>query len=248
MGWMTSRHAILAALRRGTGGTLYVTGSGPRNRELVDAARQGGVAVETVDGGWLRRHAGDRARGAALQTQETAGASPTVELAEWLASRAPAADAPGLIVALDHVTDPHNLGAVLRSALLTGASLVVVPTRRSATGGDAVARTSAGASRFMPVAYVNNLRAALEQCREAGWWIYGADAGGEPAPSVSFARHVVLVMGAEGKGLSPLVRKTCDAVVTLPGTTPPESGVDSYNVSVATGMLLYEYRRQYPAD
>ena len=82
MGWMTSRHAILAALRRGTGGTLYVTGSGPRNRELVDAARQGGVAVETVDGGWLRRHAGDRARGAALQTQETAGASPTVDLEE----------------------------------------------------------------------------------------------------------------------------------------------------------------------
>jgi 23S rRNA (guanosine2251-2'-O)-methyltransferase len=107
-----------------------------------------------------------------------------------------------------------------------------------------VQRTSAGASRFVTTAYVPNLRAAIESCRSAGWWLYGADEGGTSLHNVEFAAKSVLVLGAEGKGLSALARKTCDEIVTIPGEAPPQSGVDSFNVSVAAGVLMYEYRRQ----
>lgn len=240
--WITSRHAIRASLARGTRGTLFLTSRGQKNRDLIATAERAGVPVEMVDGEWLRRHAGDRTRGAALRTEAVSEDSPTVELRPWL--EAHTEDDESLIVALDHVTDPQNLGAILRSALLHGTGLVIIPGRRSVTGGDAVMRASAGAARFVPTAVVGNLRQALEQCREAGWWVYGADAGGTALPTVSFSGRAALVLGAEGKGLSPVVRRTCDEIVTIPAVAPPDSGVDSFNVSVAAATVLYEFRRQ----
>ncbi len=244
MGWITSRHAIRAALEAPLAGTLLVSGKGPRNDELVQAAKRVGVEVRHVGSQELKRFAGDAARGAALKVEEASSQirSTTVELKGWLHDHAAATAS--LIIALDHVTDPHNLGAILRSALLMGSSLVIVPTRRSASAGDTVERTSAGASRFVTIAYVSNLRGALELCRDEGWWIYGADSRGTSLPTVNFSEKSVLVLGAEGKGLSPLIRKTCDEIVTIPGEAPVESGVDSYNVSVAAALLMYEYRRR----
>ena len=245
MGWITSRHAIRAALEAHSAGTLFISGKGPRNDEFIHAAKRAGVAVRHVGAQELRRSAGDAARGAALKVEDAGSQAPgmAVDLKGWLHDH----DAleTSLIIALDHVTDPHNLGAILRSSLLMGSSLVVVPTRRSASAGDTVARTSAGASRFVTIAYVSNLRGALDLCREAGWWIYGADSEGSSLPATTLAEKCVLVLGAEGNGLSPLIRKTCDEIVTIPGTAPPESGVDSYNVSVAAGILMYEYRRRH---
>lgn len=243
MAWLTSRHAIRAALADHQNGTLFLSGNEPRNRELADAAQRAGVAVRRVDSRELRRRAGDAARGAALFIEEESSSDGvTVELKSWLDTHRE--DRESLIVALDHVTDPHNLGAVLRSALLLQASLVIIPTRRSASTGDTVHRTSAGASRFVSTAYVSNLRSAIDLCRDAGWWLYGADSRGTSLVHVEFAARSVLVLGAEGKGLSPLARKTCDEIVTIPGQAPRESGVDSFNVSVAAGVLMYEYRRQ----
>lgn len=247
MAWLTSRHAIRAALAHYQSGTLYISGSEPRNRDLVEAAHGAGVDVRRVDSRELKRRAGDAARGAALLTEEGSPADGiTVELKSWLDAHRE--DQESLIVALDHVTDPHNLGAILRSALLLQASLVIIPTRRSASTGDTVHRTSAGASRFVTTAYVSNLRSAIDLCREAGWWLYGADSQGTSLVHVAFAARSVLVVGAEGKGLSPLARKTCDEIVTIPGSAPRESGVDSFNVSVAAGVLMYEYRRQRSGD
>ena len=244
MGWITSRHAIRAALESHSAGTLLLSGNGPRNDELFHAAKRAGVEVLQVGAHELRHSAGDAARGAALKVDETSLRRPgaAVDLKGWLHDHASLKTS--LIVALDHLTDPHNLGAILRSALLMGSSLVVVPTRRSASTGDTVERTSAGASRFVTITYVSNLRGALDLCRDAGWWIYGADSKGSSLPKTSFSDKSVLVLGAEGKGLSPLIRKTCDEIVTIPGAAPPESGVDSYNVSVAAGILMYEYRHR----
>ena len=244
MGWLTGRHAILAALRRGAAGTLYVVPPLHRHREVLEAARTTGVAVEQTTSETLRRNAGAAARGTALYLESSTRGNPTVELDEWLGEHGDAEAAP--IVALDHVTDPHNVGAVLRSAYLLSVSLVVVPSRRSAAAGETVLRTSAGAARFVPVAYVSNLRNALERCRRAGWWIYGADAGGTPAVETEFAGRSVIVLGAEGKGLSPGLSKVIDETVTIPSREAGESGVDSFNVSVAAGILMYEFRRRHP--
>ncbi|MFW5695078.1 MAG: RNA methyltransferase, partial [Alkalispirochaeta sp.] len=207
MSWVTSRHAIRAALEDQQQGTLLLSGKGARNDELLKAAKRAGVEVRFVGSQELRRQAGDAARGAALKTAPGGASTGTssVDLKIWLDHHMSPADS--LIIALDHVTDPHNLGAILRTSLLMGASIVVIPTRRSASAGETVQRTSAGASRFVTTAYVSNLRSAIELCRDAGWWVYGADSGGTPSHRIEFAAKSVLVLGSEGKGLSPLARK-----------------------------------------
>ncbi len=245
MSWITGRHAILAAIRRGTKGVLHLSGSRDRFSDLIAAAGRAHLKIERVTPDWLRRNVGEVARGAALRvTDEVSGNEGSIDLKRWLSDRREGRPSP--IVALDHITDPHNLGAILRSALLLEVGLVIIPTRRSAVAGETVSRVSVGASRFVPVSYVPNLRVALGACRDAGWWIYGADAGGDALHTLSFDRNAVIVLGAEGRGLSPILRKTVDAVVTIASAAPPEAGVDSFNVSVAAGILLYEYRRQWP--
>jgi 23S rRNA (guanosine2251-2'-O)-methyltransferase len=157
------------------------------------------------------------------------------------------ADTP-LLAVLDRVTDPRNLGAVCRSAEGAGATGVVVPAHGSAVVTPAVARASAGAVEHVPVAVVTNLARYLADVKGDRLWIYGA-AGDAGAPSMwdtDLSGGVAIVLGAEGKGLRPLVRRTCDALVSIPLT----GCVESLNVSVAAALLLYEARRQRvpPAD
>lgn len=147
-----------------------------------------------------------------------------------------------LLVALDRVTDPRNLGAVARSADGAGATGVIVPAHGSAIVTPAVARASAGAVEHLPIAVVTNLARFLEEVKGADLWIYGA-AGDSGAPSMwetDLSGGVVLVLGAEGTGLRPLVRRTCDALVAI----PLDGEVESLNVSVAAAVLLYEAKRQ----
>jgi 23S rRNA (guanosine2251-2'-O)-methyltransferase len=147
-----------------------------------------------------------------------------------------------LLAILDRVTDPRNLGAVCRSADGAGATGVVVPAHGSAVVTPAVARASAGAVEHMPVAVVSNLARYLEEVKGADLWVYGAT-GDEGTPTMwetDLTGGVALVLGAEGKGLRPLVRRTCDALVSI----PLAGEVESLNVSVAAAVLLYEARRQ----
>jgi 23S rRNA (guanosine2251-2'-O)-methyltransferase len=147
-----------------------------------------------------------------------------------------------LLVALDRVTDPRNLGAVARSADGAGATGVVVPAHGSAIVTPAVARASAGAVEHLPIAVVTNLARYLEEVKGADLWVYGA-AGDAGAPSMwetDLSGGVALVLGAEGSGLRPLVRRTCDALVSIPLV----GEVESLNVSVAAAVLLYEAKRQ----
>jgi 23S rRNA (guanosine2251-2'-O)-methyltransferase len=150
-----------------------------------------------------------------------------------------------LLAVLDRVNDPRHLGAVCRSADGAGATGVVVPAHGSAVVTPAVARASAGAVEHVPVAVVSNLARYLEEVKGADLWVYGAT-GDEGTPTMwqtDLTGGVAIVLGAEGKGLRPLVRRTCDALVSI----PLAGEVESLNVSVAAAVLLYEARRQRTA-
>lgn len=146
-----------------------------------------------------------------------------------------------LIVCLDRVTDPRNLGAVCRSAEGAGATGVVVPAHGSAAVTPAVAKASAGAVEHLPVAVVTNLARYLKEIKRDDLWIYAASGdAGQTLWQADLTGGVVLVLGAEGKGLRPLVRRTCDAAISI----PLAGRVESLNVSVAAALLLYEAKRQ----
>ncbi len=163
-----------------------------------------------------------------------------IELAD-LVTTAKAASRQPVIIAADSITDPHNLGAIIRTAEALGAQGVVIPQRRAVGITPTVAKVAAGALETLPVARVVNLGRALEQLKEDGFWIYGtASEIGEPVHTTEFDRPIVLVVGAEGSGLSLSIQNLCDVLVSIPltGKTP------SLNASVATGMVLYEIYRQ----
>ena len=144
-----------------------------------------------------------------------------------------------IVVILDSITDPHNVGAILRSCDQFGAALVIIPEHNSASdiaGNEVIGRTSAGASAWVPVAIVNNLVRATEQLKQAGFWVYGADAGGQNCRTIDFAEKSVLIMGSEGTGIASFLEKQCDTIVSIPTC----GKIDSLNVSVAAGVLLYE--------
>jgi len=147
-----------------------------------------------------------------------------------------------LLAVLDRVTDPRNLGAVARSADGAGATGIVVPAHGSAVVTPSVARASAGAVEHLPIAVVTNLARYLEEVKGGDLWVYGAagDEGVQSMWETDLSGGVALVFGAEGRGLRPLVRRTCDALVSV----PLAGSVESLNVSVAAAVLLYEARRQ----
>jgi 23S rRNA (guanosine2251-2'-O)-methyltransferase len=148
---------------------------------------------------------------------------------------------PPLLAVLDGVEDPHNLGAVIRTAEAAGAHGVIIPERRAAGLTSAVAKASAGALSHLPVARVGNLAQAMEKIKEAGIWLFGLDTQAKTAYSeADWKGPVALVAGAEGRGLRPLVKEQCDQLVSL----PMRGRVESLNVSVAVGIVLYEIVRQ----
>ncbi len=150
-------------------------------------------------------------------------------------------DGQGLVVALDQIQDPHNLGAVCRAAEVAGAAGVVIPERRAASVTPAACKASAGAVEHLPVARVRNLADWLGETKEAGAWIYGADAGAEKLyTAVEWTGRAVLVLGSEGKGIRQRVAGSCDELVSI----PISGRVGSLNASVAAAVILFEARRQ----
>ena len=151
------------------------------------------------------------------------------------------APADAVVVALDQVQDPHNLGAVCRSAEAAGANAVVIPERRSASVTAAVCKASAGAVEHLPVARVRNLADWLAGAKDAGAWVYGADAAAQtPYAQADLSGKLVLVLGSEGRGLRPRVADACDALLSI----PVRGSVASLNVSAAAAVLLFEAIRQ----
>jgi 23S rRNA (guanosine2251-2'-O)-methyltransferase len=153
-------------------------------------------------------------------------------------------DGKGLVLALDQIQDPHNLGAVCRAAEVAGAAGVVIPERRAASVTAATCKASAGAVEHLPVARVRNLADWLGEAKEATAWLYGADADAERLyTDVDWTGRAVLVLGSEGKGLRQRVAKTCDELVSI----PVAGQVGSLNASVAAAVILFEARRQRAA-
>ncbi|MCI6429746.1 MAG: 23S rRNA (guanosine(2251)-2'-O)-methyltransferase RlmB [Oliverpabstia sp.] len=147
---------------------------------------------------------------------------------------------PPFILLLDNIEDPHNLGAMIRTANLAGAHGVIIPKRRAVGLTAVVARTSAGALNYTPVAKVTNLKATMEQLKKEGMWFVCADMGGTPYYDLDLKGSIGLVIGNEGEGVSRLVKENCDFVASI----PMKGDIDSLNASVAAGILSFEIARQ----
>jgi 23S rRNA (guanosine2251-2'-O)-methyltransferase len=183
----------------------------------------------------------DRELGEAAGTRDHQGVLAWAEPYPYADAHELAAAETPLLAALDQVTDPRNLGAVIRSAEGAGATGVVVPAHGSAMVTPAVARASAGAVEHLPVAVVPNLARYLNEIKRNDLWIYAAAADGEQSLwQADLTGGLALVFGAEGKGVRPLVRRACDATISI----PLAGSVESLNVSVAAALLLYEARRR----
>jgi len=236
-------HAVRAMLERHADRVLNVRlaqqRDDPRVRELLELARRHGRKVERIDMGALRQELGDVAhQGVAA---EITPLLPWTE--DELLTALQTVQAP-LLLALDGVQDPHNLGACLRTADACGALAVIVPRDRAAQLTPAVRKVAAGAAETTPVVAVTNLVRTLKLLKESGLWIVGADAAATVAArAVDLRGPLVLVLGAEGTGLRQLTRQNCDFLVSL----PQRGAVESLNVSVAAAMLLYEALRQREA-
>ena len=147
---------------------------------------------------------------------------------------------PPFIILLDNIEDPHNLGAIIRTANLAGAHGVIIPKRRAVGLTAAVAKTSAGAINYTPVAKVTNLSATIQELKKEGLWFVCADMDGEPMYRLDLKGPIGLVIGSEGEGVSKLVKEHCDFIASI----PMKGEIDSLNASVATGVLAYEIVRQ----
>lgn len=237
MVYLSSFHAMEEAVRSGPGSgkQLLVAAPGPRVKKIMDEAAKKGVPVRRVGQAELDRLAPGN-RGAALAMDAEPGAD-AVDLDAWCDGLA---EGRSTVLILDHIEDPHNYGAILRSADVLGCDLVIVPERRAAGQTDVVARSSAGAMAYVPVAPVPNLARALERLKGAGFWSYAADMGGQALAAAELPARVALVMGAEGSGVSRLLKERCDGILSI----PQEGHVDSLNVSVAAGIFLYELSRR----
>ncbi|GAB1484298.1 23S rRNA (guanosine(2251)-2'-O)-methyltransferase RlmB [Treponema sp.] len=237
MRYLTGFHAIEELIKSGKAkGPLLVANAGPRARAIMALALEHKIRVDRVGEHELARISIDH-RGIALAIEE-GSTSTEIKIEEYLANLDEDQDA--LVVILDSITDPHNYGAILRSCDQFGVSLVIIANRRSAKDTEVVSKTSAGASAWVPIATVPNLTRAAGLLKDAGFWIYGADMAGDNLDSRDLKGRCALVMGSEGSGLSRLLRESCDAIVSIPSL----GRVDSLNVSVAAGVLLYEAVRQ----
>ncbi|MDV3223118.1 23S rRNA (guanosine(2251)-2'-O)-methyltransferase RlmB [Intrasporangium sp.] len=237
---VAGRNSVVEALRADIPvSTMYVASridSDDRVKEALKLATERGLAIlETPRGELDRLTDGAVHQGLALQVPPYDYADPR-DLVD--------PEQPGipLVVALDGITDPRNLGAIIRSVAAFGGHGVVVPERRSVGMTASAWKTSAGAAARVPVAKASNLTRALEDFKKAGFFILGLDMDGDvELPDLSLAEEpLVIVTGSEGKGLSRLVRETCDQIVSI----PMSSAVESLNAGLATGVALYEISRQ----
>lgn len=234
MEWIYGRNVVELALSPGARRRAHrIVATAPalaRLRGVLPPA----LPIDTVDGRALDELTGGREhQGVALQVD----AYPYVAADDLLGAE--------LLVVLDEVSDPRNLGAVARSALAAGAAGVVAPRHRAAAVTPAAVKASAGALEHLRVAQVTNVVAFLKEAKKAGSWVYGA--AGEASLTyleLDLTGPVVLVFGAEGRGLRPLVARTCDRLASIPVEAP----LESLNVSVAAALFLFEARRQRGAS
>lgn len=240
---VSGHHAIEEGIKRaGRGSTLYIQkrlGESVKRLEL-SALSTGKIAVKKISKDEMSKLSnGDDVRGALLFIQEDRNKErekKNISLDEYILTLQD--DSKSLVLALDGVTDPNNLGAILRSCDMFNVDLVLLPERRSCRVNETVLRISSGASTYVNVCTVVNLNSALEKLKKNGFWVYASDMQGESVYDEKFSSRSVIVMGSED-GMSQGVKKNADFVISI----PTSGHIDSLNVSVATGIMLYEYRK-----
>lgn len=233
------RNAVTEALRSGRTVDSILVARGERSGTLgkiIGECRERGIVVKEADArklDYLCGHSNHQGIVAFTAVHEYASIEDILALAESRGEKP-------FVIICDELEDPHNLGAVLRTAEAAGAHGVIVPKRRSASLSYAVGKASAGALEYVPVARVANITAAISELQEKGLWIYGAETGGTPWCEQDYTGAVALIIGSEGQGLGRLVKEKCDFIVTL----PMKGKINSLNASVAAGILMFEAARQ----
>ena len=207
-------------------------------QKIMNLAKQRGIPLEFRERSYLDRLTGQKFHQGVVGICETFD---YVSVDDVIANRC-ADFRHNLILILDGIMDPQNLGSLIRTAHCFGANGVIIPGNRSATVTASVMKASAGAAHHMPVAMVVNLAQTIEYLKVKGFWIYGADpVSGEHVSTFDYKGHIGLVMGSEGRGIRPLIKKKCDFLLSI----PIMGKIDSLNVSVAAGIILYEMVRSW---
>ncbi len=237
---ISGKHAILEYLKQNRGGILYISqerDTTKRIEEIKNAAVSKGLQITRLSEQELKEMCNDDPRGVCLSVKSETKKRSIKSLKDLITNL----DSDNsLVLLLDGITDPHNYGAILRSAEQFGADLVIVPRKKSSGRTQVVGKTSAGAVHHLDILEVSNLKYAVKDLQAGGFWVYGAQIGGRSVHQTKFSGRTALVMGSEGKGISRLLEEYIDHLVAI----PTMGKIDSLNVSVAAGILLYEIRRQ----
>ena len=231
------RNPVIEALKSDTPlDTIYISGNGGSLGLIRRLAKEKGIVVKDAQEKKLTQ----LADGASHQGVVAVGACGEYVTVEEILDVSRKKGTKPFIIICDEIEDPHNLGAIIRTAETSGADGVIIPKRRSASLNATVAKTSAGAVSYVPVARVSNLSACIDTLKENGVWIYGTDASGSDYCKTDFTGSMALVIGSEGFGISRLIREKCDFMVKL----PMYGKINSLNASVAGGIFMYEVVRQ----
>ncbi|MDE5936196.1 MAG: 23S rRNA (guanosine(2251)-2'-O)-methyltransferase RlmB [Ruminococcus sp.] len=231
------RNPVIEALKSDANlDTVYISGNGGSLNLIRKLAKDKGILIKDVHDSKLMKLSG----GASHQGVAAIGAcGEYVEIDDILAVSEKKGTKPFIIIC-DEIEDPHNLGAIIRTAETAGADGIIIPKRRSAGLNATVFKTSAGAASYIPVARVSNLASAINKLKEKGVWIYGTDASGSDYTKNDFTGSCAIVIGSEGFGISKLIQKKCDFMIKL----PMMGKINSLNASVAAGIFMYEILRQ----
>ena len=236
---IAGRNPVSEALRSGRAIDSLLIAKGELNgsvKVIAAKAKASGIPVKEVD----KRKLDSLCGGAVHQGVAALAAIKEYSTVDDIFALAEERNEPPFIIVLDEIEDAHNLGAIIRTAECAGAHGVIIPKRRAAGLSYAVGKTSAGAYEYMHVARVTNIPKTLEELKERGCWIYGADMDGSDYCRSDLTGACALVIGSEGSGLGRLVKEKCDVILSL----PMRGKINSLNASVAAGILMYEFTRQ----
>ena len=231
------RNPVIEALKSDANlDCIYICGSGGSLNLIRKLAKDKGIVIKDAQEKKLSQLSG----GASHQgVAAVAACGEYVSVEDILAVSRNKGTKPFIIIC-DEIEDPHNLGAIIRTAETSGADGIIIPKRRSASLNATVFKTSAGAANYVPVARVSNLASCIDMLKENGVWIYGTDASGTEYTQTDFTGSCALVIGSEGFGISKLIQKKCDFMIKLPML----GKINSLNASVAAGIFMYEILRQ----
>ncbi len=211
--------------------TVFMLKNAQGMGKIIALAKQQGVVIKDIGEDKLKAMCADKHGGVAAQLSAV-----TYSTVEEILDVSKQKGKPPFIIICDEIQDPHNLGAIIRTAEAAGADGIIIPKRRSAAVNSTVFKTSAGAAAWIKIARVSNLADTIKQLKKQNIWVYGAEADGTPVQKADLSGAVALVIGSEGFGLGRLVRENCDMILSL----PMYGKVNSLNASVSAGILMYE--------